>query len=385
VGQLAKLYLRRSKVVNDADWPSPTDLDPCFLGFPEGEWHQLSRPGGLKRRIIRFHAGDGRQGTLHNIRGGPEPTRGPVLLAHGCSVRSSMFYEAPVQQTMAEALIEDGYDVWAENWRGSIDLPASMWTLDDVAVYDHPAAVKTIIKETGHETMKAVVHCQGSTSFMMSVLAGLVPEVTDVVSNAVSLHVNLTPRSKRKMRVMTPGAAVFMRGADPQWTARAPAAINHMLGSWSAFRGGHCDNKVCRSANYFYGVGGDVLWHHDNLNQATHEWGSREWGFCPMSFFKQMGRCAVKGHLVPTGELPQLPQDLVAQRPEKLPRFTFIAGRDNICFLPAGQELTFKHFNKLDPGRHRLHVLPGYTHLDVFIGREAHRNVFPLIVGELDR
>ena len=183
---------------------------------------------------------------------------------------------------------------------------------------------------------------------------------------------------------MTPIAAVRLRGADPQWTARPPAGINHLIGKWSALRGGHCDNQVCRSANYFYGVGGDVLWHHDNLNPATHDWGSREWGFCPMSFFKQMSRCAARGHLVPAGKLDQIPQDLVNQRPADLPRFTFIAGGDNICFLPRSQERTFAHFENLEPGRHRLHVLPGYTHLDVIIGREAHRNVCPLIVSGLN-
>ena len=36
--------------------------------------------------------------------------------------------------------------------------------------------------------MKAVIHCQGSTSFTMSAVAGLVPEVKTIVTNAVSLH-----------------------------------------------------------------------------------------------------------------------------------------------------------------------------------------------------
>jgi hypothetical protein len=219
---------------------------------------------------------------------------------------------------------------------------------------------------------------------MMAAVAGLVPQVTHVVSNAVSLHVNLTRRSELKMRVMTPSASVFLRGADPQWTARAPAAINHAIGRWSELRGGHCDNPVCRSANYFYGIGGEVLWHHRNLNNATHEWGSREWGFCPMSFFKQMGKCAAKGHLVPTGKLDQLPRSLVDQRPQTAARFTFIAGRDNICFLPLSQKRTWEHFEGYEPGRHRFHELEGYTHLDVFLGREAHNDVYPVIIEGLD-
>jgi hypothetical protein len=32
-----------------------------------------------------------------------------------------------------------------------------------------------------------------------------------------------------------------------------------------------------------------------------------------------------------------------------------------------------------------VHVLPGYSHLDVFFGRHAARDVFPLIRAELER
>jgi hypothetical protein len=384
VGQLVELFGHRSQLANDADWPSPGKLDLRWQGHQPGEWHDLPGPAGLRRRIVGFETGDKRFGTLHQIRGPREPWRGPVMLAHGCSVRANMFYGAPTRQTLAGALIESGYDVWAENWRGSIDLPPSMWTLDEVAAHDHPAAVTKILRETGSETLKAVVHCQGSTSFMMAAIAGLVPQVTDVVSNAVSLHVSLTRRSELRLRTMMPAVSLLLRGVDPQWTARPPAAINRAVALLSTVAGGNCDSDVCRSANYFYGVGPDVLWHHSNLDHDTHEWGAREWGFAPMSFFKQMARCASAGHLMATGKVPSLPESFVDGTPQTDARFTFIAGSENTCFLAASQERTFSHFDALSPGRHRLHVLPGYTHLDVFLGRDADRDVFPLIVDALD-
>ena len=384
VGQLIQLYGHRSEVVNDDDWPTPSRLDLRWQGHQPGEWHDLPGPAGLRRRIVGFETGDSRFGTLHQIRGSREPWRGPVLLAHGCSVRANMFYGAPTEQTLAGALLDAGYDIWAENWRGSIDLPPSMWTLDEVAVHDHPAAVATILSETGYETLKAVVHCQGSTSFMMAAVAGLLPEVTDVVSNAVSLHVSLTPFSKLRLRTLLPAASLLVRGVDPQWTARAPAAVNRGLALFSTVGRRRCDSDVCRSANFFYGVGRDVLWHHSNLDHDTHEWGAREWGFCPTSFFKQMGSCAAAGHLVPTGKVAGLPESLIDGKPQTDARFTFIAGSENTCFLAASQERTHAYFDALAPGRHRLRLLPGYTHLDVFLGREAHRDVFPLIVEALD-
>ena len=59
------------------------------------------------------------------------------------------------------------------------------------------------------------------------------------------------------------------------------------------------------------------------------------------------------------------------------------AGSDNLCFLPISQERTFAWFDGHARGAHSLHVLPGYGHLDVFMGRRAAADVFPLIRAEL--
>ena len=72
-----------------------------------------------------------------------------------------------MDETFVHALIDAGYDVWLLNWRASIEMPPNEWTLDDAAVHDHPAAVRTVLDRTGAKTIKAVIHCQGSTSFMI--------------------------------------------------------------------------------------------------------------------------------------------------------------------------------------------------------------------------
>ena len=43
------------------------------------------------------------------------------------------------------------------------------------------------------------------------------------------------------------------------------------------------------------------------------------------------------------------------------------------------------HGINIQPGRHALHVVPGYGHLDIFLGRNAARDVFPGMVAELAR
>ena len=117
---------------------------------------------------------DGVPCNVINVRGPNKPTKGPVLLVHGVGVRTEI-WRPPNPSTLIDALLDAGFDVWMETWRASMDVPNNTWTLDQGAVLDHPLAVRMVLEQTGARSLQAVTHCQGSTSFMMSVCAGLVP------------------------------------------------------------------------------------------------------------------------------------------------------------------------------------------------------------------
>ena len=112
-----------------------------------------SRGDRLVEEIVPFQAGDGMECNLIHVQGDAPPDKGPVLLVHGAGVRANIF-RSPVRTTLVDTLVKEGYDVWLENWRASIDLPANRWNLDIAAVHDHPAAVKTVVRETGAESVK---------------------------------------------------------------------------------------------------------------------------------------------------------------------------------------------------------------------------------------
>ncbi len=343
----------------------------------------VSRRPDREERTVHFTAGDGFACTLINVRGLRPPTKGPVLLVHGAGVRANIF-RAPVETTAVDYLVDRGYDVWLENWRASIDLPPNEWTLDQAAVFDHPAAVKTVVRETGAGEVKAIIHCQGSTSFMMSAVAGLVPEVSTIVSNAVALHPVVPPLSRFKLRFGVPVLRRLTKYLNPSWGDNAPTLFAKAVSLFVELTHRECHNPVCRQVSATYGAGFPALWSHANLNEETHEWLRREFAHVPISFFAQMAECVRRGRMVSVEGRPELPDDFVADPPRTRARMAFFAGRHNQCFLPESQRLTFEWFERDRRGRHALHVLPRYGHLDVFMGKNAARDVFPLIERELE-
>jgi hypothetical protein len=337
-----------------------------------------------REETIPFRAKDGFECNLVHVRGTSEPTKGPVLLAHGAGVRANLF-RAPVKTTIVDTLVDRGYDVWLENWRASIDLKFNRWTLDQAAVYDHPAAVEEIVSRTGAPSVKAIIHCQGSTSFAMSAVAGLLPKVSVIVSNAVSLHPVIPAWSNIKLPLCVPLLNKLTPYIDTQWGIDAPNAVAKIVTGVVRLTHHECNNLVCKMVSFTYGSGFPALWSHANLNPETHEWLRQEFAKVPISFFAQMVKCVHRGQLVPVDGLKELPEDLLAAGPQTDARWAFFAGAQNHCFLADSQQRTFDWFNRYAPKRHSLHILPNYGHLDVFMGKDSGEDIFPLMVDELER
>lgn len=324
------------------------------------------------------------QCNLINIKTEEHPPKGPVLIVHGAGVRANIF-RAPVETNVVDYLVQEGYDVWLENWRASIDFAPNKWNLDQAAKYDHPKAVAKVVEETGYDEIKAIIHCQGSTSFMMSAVAGLVPQVTTIISNAVSLHPVVPDWSVYKARFALPIVALFSKYLNPQWGNKAPWLFPKVIHSLVEATHNECENGVCKEVSFTYGSGFPALWRHENLNEDTHDWLRDEFAEVPVRFFYQIKRCIEKGNLISIEQDDQLPEDYIASKPKTNARISFFTGEQNLCFLPESQMKTYHYFNHLEPGRHTLHKLPQYSHLDVFMGKDAARDVFPLMVEELEK
>lgn len=369
--------------VPDALPSFPRDRPP-----PDGAvipWHDVPERPGLRREIVPYTTQDGIRENLHHLRGEstPEVAR-PVLLSHGAGLRAQLFYGQPFGKTLPDVLLEAGYDVWVQNWRGSIDLAPRDYTLDRVARFDHPAAVAKVLERSGAAELKAIVHCQGSISFTMAAVAGLLPEVTHVVSSAVSLHVRVTPRSRVKQLVMLPVADAVLPGADAQWGIRSPSLQANALAAVAGVVRRECDNPVCAMASYMYGTGRDLLLRHQNVEPEVHAWIGRELGYAPFRLINQLVKSVGANHVIPAEELPDLPPSYVARAPQTEAAFTFLVGSENRMFLPEGQHRSFEHFDSYARGRHRVFTLDGFGHLDTLIGGRAAGEPFERMLGGLE-
>ena len=97
----------------------------------------------------------------------------------------------------------------------------------------------------------------------------------------------------------------------------------------------------------------------------------------------QMGVRGVVTSNAPACENLVTPDNL--DRLEGIPIMLF-SGGDNHVLNPRCTDKTYEIFrNKFGPDLYERHVIPGYGHLDCWMGREAYKDVYPIIRRQVDK
>jgi cholesterol oxidase len=326
----------------------------------------------------------------------PKAAKRPVLLAPGFGM-SSYAFQAAGDESFAEYLFAEGYDVWLLDYRASdmLDVSLDQFDLDVLAREDFPDAIKTVYKATG-QPVQVIAHCVASLVMQMALLTNRLapdrhhgPFLHSVMLSQSYAFIDhpFVNRVKAKLRLPDLLSYLNFRAvltADydlrSSWRTRLLDRLLHFYPSHE-----RCGDGVCRRLLLMYG---EVI-RHDQLDKATHESMYHLFDRGHLTTFKHLAKMIARGRLVDsTGK------DVYLQ-PENgkhvtVP-ITLLQGMANGLFRPAGMgkthawlvehggfgaALNFSMFTPLE--------IPGHGHLDNFIGKNAKREVFGKIVTALE-
>ena len=77
-----------------------------------------------------------------------------------------------------------------------------------------------------------------------------------------------------------------------------------------------------------------------------------------------------------------LPDDYFEHAAKITTPVLFMTGANNHVFSDSNVEC-HRRLEAIVPGRHKLHVFPGYGHQDVFMGKNVDKDIFPTILAFL--
>jgi pimeloyl-ACP methyl ester carboxylesterase len=311
-----------------------------------------------------------------------------VLLVHGLTSSSDLFI-MPEHRNLTSYLLDNGFtDVWAVDFRMSnrfpYDCETHRYTLDDIADYDHPAAVCELRRHIGDRRVHVVAHCLGSLSFMMSLFGGRLPDIASMICNSVALTPRVPTWSRVKLRYGPP-LFEYLFGIsflDPRFARSPRLTRDWALGRLVSLAHRECDVSECHMLSFMWGSGHPAMYEHDNLLPVTHERMGDLCSACGIYYDRHVAKMVRAGHAVKydPGDRRHngLPDDYLTHAAEVTTAILLLTGDHNRVFTDSNI-VCHRQLSTMMPGRCELGILPGYGHLDPIVGKDAHLDVFPRI------
>jgi pimeloyl-ACP methyl ester carboxylesterase len=341
--------------------------------------HPFSTEDGLGLTLTRFHRAE-----CDDV----------ILLVHGLTSASDVFI-MPEHHNLATFLLESGYsDVWAVDFRMSERFPYNTEThrdtLDDIALFDHPAAVAELRRQIGPDKrIHVIAHCLGSVSFTMSLYAKQVTGIASLTCNSVSLTPRVPAWSRVKL-ASAPFLSEYLLGIsflDPRFADAPVMTRGWMLSKLVSLFHHECKVPACHLQSFQWGSGHPAMYMHENLLDVTHERMADICGAAGLNYYRHIRKMVGAGNAVKYERSPaydRLPDDYMTDAADIDTPILFLTGDHNRVF-PGANATCHRMLEKVRPGLHELRVLPGYGHLDPLIGKDAHLDVFPHITDFLKK
>ncbi|MDL4774436.1 MULTISPECIES: alpha/beta hydrolase [Thermomonosporaceae] len=315
-----------------------------------------------------------------------------VLLLHGLTSSSDLFI-MPEIRNLVSHLHDNGFpDVWALDFRMSNHYPYNTGTrhysLDDIAVFDYPAALAELRRHVGDRRIHVFAHCLGALSFSMSLFGGIVPDdFASLVVNSVSLTPRVPAWSKVKM-LAGPPFADYLLGSpyiDPRFKEAPPFSARWLMARAISLFHPECRESACHMQSFMWATGRPGFFMHENLAPETHVHDRLADinGASTVHYYRHIRKMVRAGRAVRFDprdrRLAALPGNFLARAAEITTPILYTTGDTNRIFTDSNI-VCHRLMSRLAPGRHELAVFPGYGHIDPILGKNAHKDVYPQIV-----
>jgi cholesterol oxidase len=334
--------------------------------LPAAEVHSVPTSDGTAVRLTRYRYG----------------SKGPLIIAPGYGNAARAFAIDTVDKNWVQYLGEHGYDVWLFDYRASPDIPSSytQFNVDDIALRDWPAAVETVRLKTGQSEIQALGHCVGGLSLFMAIGGGMSGLRSATFS---SLAGHPIPTVGNQLRANARLATIFkllgIKGLntdyDPQaWDGKLIERVMKLVPFKHIY-----DNPVARRIYFIYG---DVFnWEH--INRETMEQAVPGFfGNGNISFFEHISLMIRASAARDARGRDAYLSNLDAFR---FP-INFLTGEHNKMFVPKGLQRTHDMLRRANgSANYTSHVISDYAHLDLWLGTNAERDVWPTALAELEK
>ncbi|MDQ4118267.1 MAG: alpha/beta hydrolase [Actinomycetota bacterium] len=315
-----------------------------------------------------------------------------VLLIPGLTTSTDMFV-MPEHRNLVTVLLDEGYDVWCLDGRMSMrhgyNGTRHRSTFDDCARYDHPAAVAAVRDQAGNRPLHVIAHCMGALTFAMSLAARRVGGITSATLNSVALTPRVPWWSSVKLGL---GPALFgaagIHVLDPTWSERMTSWKGRLVSRAVSAVHRECDVPACHLLSMMWGTGWPALYEHANLDERTHRRAGDLFGPTGLHYYRHMHQMVRAGAAVKFRphriEHRGMPDDYLSQAADIDTDLLLTTGSDNRVFTDSNIVFAGALADGGASG-HELRVFEGYGHQDVFMGRDAARDVFGHFVEFLSR
>lgn len=321
-----------------------------------------------------------------------------VVLSHGLTTSTDM-YIMPEQSNLVNYLHNNGYgDVISIDWRGSMrhsyNLFPNRFNVDDVALFDYPAALAKIREIVGPDKkLHFIVHCVGSISFFMALYGGAIaPDgIGSIISNSVSLNPRIRTWTKIKMWLFLPFLYYFFRfpNINPNWAnLPGPARGKYFAKVVDLFHP-ECDVSECHMLSLMWGTGMPACYEHANLSEITHRRVGDLFGAVELSYWFHLRKMVWRGVVVKDRprdpKYEALPNDYLDDFDKIDIPILFMTGTKNKIF-PLSNKITYETLKKLKPdSKNELFLPEGYGHQDTLMGKNNYKDIFPRLIEFLNK